>query len=139
MPVRIVCAFLIVLGSLGLSAQQKSDEGITPFMPTEAINTGKKLKPNKYRPERRNVEYIYTNDSKGIYFGNPCVMEATRSMGFEYVLQVKGIPGSPSEDEQFEHNVIVKTKLVFTRSPFWKLILKKKIKKCLEMSGDFVG
>ena len=135
----VLLCFAMCWCMVGEAQKTKEPEGITSYIPTETTNTKNNLNPNKYRPQRRNIDYIYTHDAKGVYFGNPCVMEATRSMGFEYVLQVRGIPGSPTEDEMFEHNVIVKTKLVFTRSPFWKLILKRKIKKCLEMSGDFVG
>lgn len=144
MTCRTIHIWLILFGGLvfELQAQKqppKEPQSFTDFIPSENIDPKREMNPNKHRPERRNISYLYKDDSKGVYFGNPCVMEATRSMGFEYVLQVKGVPGSISEDDQFENNVLVKTKLVFTRSPFWKLILNRKIKACLEQSGDFVG
>ncbi len=90
-------------------------------------------------PKRKTINYIYKYDQKNVLFGNPCAVKVTRKMGFEYVLQPKGVPGSPGKGKALWNNFLVKTKLVFTRSPFWKLILNKRQKDCRTRSGDIVG
>ena len=60
-------------------------------------------------------------------------------MGFEYLVEPARLPGSKTWKGKFLNNLWVKTKLVVTRSPFWKLILNNRIKKCRKMSGDLVG
>lgn len=98
-----------------------------------------KAKWSPRAPKRKNISYIYKRKATGILFGNPCAIKATRRMGFEYVLQPKGVPGSPGRFNALMNNFFVNIKLTFTRSPFWKLILNERMKECRTNSGDFVG
>jgi len=91
------------------------------------------------RSKKKKYDVIYRPNPKGILYGNPCAVEATHQMGFEYLVEARGIPGSKSQKGKFINNLWVKTKLVFTRSPFWKMSLNKRFKQCRRMSGDFVG
>lgn len=118
---------------------KKKTKSVRDYMPTENIDVRKESNNNKNMPKRRQVSYIYKNELDGILYGNPCALEATRKMGFEYVFQPLGIPGSIPVDEQFSNNLAINFKLIFTRSPFWKLILNRRIKKCRLKSGDMVG
>ncbi|MFT6865186.1 MAG: hypothetical protein ACJA08_000003 [Cyclobacteriaceae bacterium] len=117
----------------------KKTKDLSEYMPTQNVDSRKEMNTNKNRPKRKHLDYIFKNDLNGILYGNPCAIEATRKMGFEYVFQPLGIPGSLPVDEQFSNNIMVNIKLIFTRSPFWKLILNRRIKKCKQNSGDMVG
>ncbi|MFY0599620.1 MAG: hypothetical protein JXR03_08100 [Cyclobacteriaceae bacterium] len=122
------------------SAQsRKKTKDLKDFIPTENLDSRKEANTYKNMPKRKVIEYIYKNELDGLLYGNPCAVEETRKMGFEYVFQPLGVQGSVSADDQFTNNVMVNLKLIFTRSPFWKLILNRRIKKCGGKSGDIVG
>lgn len=132
--ILIICC---LIGALGASAQASED--YRAQFPTENIRMGMQSNKGKNKPKRKKIAYIYTEDSKGILYGNPCAVEATRKMRFEYVVQPFGLPGSPNQKDYELNNFLVQLRLFFTRSPFWKLILKKRIRECAEKSGDIVG
>ena len=128
------------LCSICSTAQKSSKpDQITDYIPTENVDFGKEANTPKNIPKEKVMNYIYVNNANGILYGNPCALEETRRMGFEYVLNPIGLRGSIQPDDQFSNNLNVKFKLVFTRSPFWKLILNRRIKQCREVSGDIVG
>ncbi|MAE83227.1 MAG: hypothetical protein CMB80_10855 [Flammeovirgaceae bacterium] len=120
-------------------AQKSNNDDWEKHVPTENIRQGYQADKPRNRPKRKVIEYIYVKDSKDILYGNPCAMEVTRKMGFEYVPQPLGVPGGMSINEIEKHNMLIKLKLFFTKGPFWKLIVKKRIKDCATNSGDFVG
>lgn len=91
------------------------------------------------RKHSEKVDFIYSTRTKGILYGNPCATAATRSMNFVYVLDKPGAPGSLTDKQRFFHNTGVKLKLCITRTPFWKLILNKRLKPCAPQTGDIVG
>lgn len=136
MRVVLLVFFLLALG--GVSEAQTYDD-ISRYMPTENLDAKKRGNKWKYRPKRKHYEVIYKRDTKGTLYGNPCALEATRKMGFEYVIQTPGLPGAVLLEDVRVNNFLVNLKLIFTRSPFWKLILNKKLKKCQQKSGDIVG
>jgi hypothetical protein len=105
--------------------------------PTNNTANKKRFHPKKHRPKTRSYAKIYKRNTKGTLYGNPCALEVTRSMGFEYVPLTRGKGKSPMG--RLLNNLWVKTKLVFTRTPFWKLILNKKLDNCRSRSGDGVG
>lgn len=133
-PVALMFCFHFSVAQTG-----KKTKGITDYMPTENLDSRKEANVRKNMPKRKRIDYIFKNDLDGIMYGNPCAVEETRKMGFEYVFQPLGIPGGIPVDDQFSNNVGVNLKLIFTRSPFWKLILDRRIKKCRYKSGDIVG
>ncbi|MEQ9303310.1 MAG: hypothetical protein RJQ14_05285 [Marinoscillum sp.] len=138
MNLKLVLCLGVFLSFSMVSAQTKKD-GYQSHFPTENVTMGLESNKGKNRPKRKHISYLYTENSKNILYGNPCALEATRKMGFEYVVQPLGIPGSPGEKDFELNNFLVKMKLVFTRSPFWKVILNKRIRECAEKSGDIVG
>jgi hypothetical protein len=137
---RIIASALFIFCFRVSDAQVvKKTEDFRNYIPTENVDSRKEANTNRNKPKRKTILYIYKNDLKGILYGNPCAIEATREMGFEYVMNPFGVPGSMLPDEQFSNNIMVNLKLIVTRSPFWKIILNRKIKKCKEKSGDMVG
>lgn len=122
-----------------LAQFKKKTKSAKDYMPTQNIDSRKEFNIEKNMPKRKRIDYIYKNDLDGIMYGNPCALEETRKMGFEYVFQPLGIPGSIPVDDQFSNNLAINVKLILTRSPFWKLILNRRIKRCRLKSGDMVG
>lgn len=136
-----LCVVIFTIFLMGVAAygQKSKKDDWKKHVPTENIKPGYQGDKPKNRPKRKVIEYIYVKDSKDILYGNPCAVEVTRKMGFEYVPQPLGVPGGMSITRIENHNMLVKLKLFFTKGPFWKLLVKKRIKECAENSGDFVG
>ena len=127
---------LFLLISLEAAAQDKDD--LRKQFPTENVNMRKDSRKQS-TPKERNIRLIIKNNTKGILYGNPCMNEETRRMGFEYVVQTPGLPGSLGTFRRLWNNFWTKARLTFTNTPFWKLILKSRVKDCRERSGDRVG
>jgi hypothetical protein len=123
--------FLFVLSVGWLVSGQIVDE-----LPTN--NTvNKRVNHRKYEPKRKTYSKLYKTSTKGTLYGNPCALEVTRKMGFEYVPLSQG--HGKSTVGLILNNTYVNGRLIVTRSPFWKLILKKRLKNCRTKSGDGVG
>ncbi|MCR9254199.1 MAG: hypothetical protein NXI20_27550 [bacterium] len=138
---RIVTIVFIVVAMLSwneVHAQKKDKGDIQRYLPTEKID-GKNDNKRKNRPKRKKYKHIVKNKTKNLLYGNPCVLEATHKMGFEYVIQIKGSLGSVNEPRRLWNNFEVNLFLCVTRSPFWRLVLNNKIKKCRIKSGDKTG
>lgn len=131
--------FIVLGGSIGISWCQKKDKPVSEYLPTENLEMRKDSNKAMNRPQRKNISLLYVANADKILYGNPCVTEATHKMGFEYIVEPRNGLESKTSMGKFLNNLWIKTKLVGTRSPFWKLILKKKIKECRRQSGDFVG
>ena len=130
--------FLFLIGWATICLAQK-EKTVQEHLPTENLEMRKDSNKAFNKPKRKKYAFIYVPDGDKILYGNQCVLEQTHKMGFEYVVEPRKIAGSKTWKGKFLNNLWVKTKLVVTRSPFWKLILKKKIKECRNMSGDLVG
>ncbi|MFY0687321.1 MAG: hypothetical protein JXQ90_09155 [Cyclobacteriaceae bacterium] len=121
--------------SVSVNAQRTS---IDEFGPTDHI-VKKKSQVKKNAPKRKKISYVVKNKSQHYLYGNPCMKEATQRMGFEYIVQTPGLPGSVKRWRQILDNSLIFGKLIVTRSPFWKMILNKRVKDCRQKSGDWVG
>ncbi|WP_425390490.1 hypothetical protein [Ekhidna sp.] len=132
---------IFFLASMGVSifCFSQKEKAVKEYLPTENLEMRKDANKSSNRPKRKNYSFIYVPDANKILYGNPCVLEATHKMGFEYMVEPSNMNSSKTWKGKFLNNLWVKTKLVVTRSPFWKLILNRKIKKCRKMSGDLVG
>jgi hypothetical protein len=115
------------------------DEPIEKLIPTNKTERRKSGFQKKYAPDRKKIRYIVKNAPADILYGNPCMVEETRKMGFEYVIQSRNQPGKMREFARNWNNLITKLRLVLTRSPFWKLILNSRVKDCRRKTGDMVG
>ncbi len=109
--------------------------------PASTTNTdfNKKSRKSQQKSKNKKVRYILKKNTQNTSYGNPCVVEITRSKGFEYLVTLKGQPGYESEFQRAFHNFGVNFTLFFRNGPFWKSGLKKKIEDCRHKSGDFVG
>ena len=133
------CVLFILLSLSGLTYGQKKNKPLKDYLPTDNVDVRSDDNKRRNAPKRKHYRQIIKNDTKGVLYGNTCALEATRKMGFEYVVQSRNAPGSVRGIRRFWNNLKVKTRLFFLRSPFWKLILKKKFRKCRIKSGDKVG
>ncbi|MFK7951288.1 MAG: hypothetical protein AB8B73_00455 [Ekhidna sp.] len=107
-------------------------------LPTENVRMGKDANKRSNRPKQKRYSYIYVPNGDKVLYGNPCALEQTHKMGFEYLVEPKG-DGSKTSKGKLLNNLWVKSKLVVLRTPFWKVILKKRFRDCRAKSGDFVG
>jgi len=118
--------------------QKKDKDNLVDHFPTQTTDWVD-ANISKNAPKRQNLNVIYKSQAVGLLYGNPCAVDAAKDMGFIYTVHIKGVPGSVPKFRRAVNNTLVNIKLIFTRSPFWKLILNKRIKECRERSGDFVG
>lgn len=103
-------------------------------------NTSIKVKPSPNKEfKKKKIRYIVKSDTKNLLLGNKCAEEETLKMGFMYVATPKGQPGNKDQVKRTFKNLATKTFLLFKNGPFWKYRLKKRVKKCRQMTGDFVG
>ncbi|MEQ9467637.1 MAG: hypothetical protein RLN88_09505 [Ekhidna sp.] len=131
--------FPIIFISISWASFGQKEKPVQDYLPTENLEMRKDANKAANKPKRKHIGLIYVPDGNKIAYGNRCVTEETHKMGFEYIVEPVNVAGSKTWTGKRLNNLWVKTKLVVTRSPFWKLILNKKIKKCREMSGDLVG
>ncbi len=132
-------SFLLGLGITDNAIAQKKTREVGEEIPTWAVKKKKRNAAIKARPKELPVRYIIITKTEGVLYGNPCALQETQKMGFQYLLLRKGQPGYENMWEKLDNNLDVKVGLVFRKSPFWKLILKKRIERCRRDTGDFVG
>jgi hypothetical protein len=114
-------------------------QGYDRANPTENIRMKQDDNNKKNKPKRKRIDVIIKNSPKDLLYGNPCVEEETRQMGFKYTVQNPGLPGTLKPVTLFIHNMKVYTRLTLTKSPFWKMVLNRRIRDCRERSGDWMG
>lgn len=130
--------FVFAILSTGLFAQKKQ-KAVSDYLPTENLESRKDANKASNRPARKNISLIYVESADGILYGNACATSETHRMGFEYIVEPSNGLESRTGTGKFLNNLWVKSKLVIRRSPFWKLTLNNRIKKCRRQTGDFVG
>lgn len=107
--------------------------------PTENIRMKQDDNKKKNKPKRKRIDVIIKNNPKDLLYGNPCVEDETLRLGFKYTVQNPGLPGTLKPVTLFIHNLKIYTRLTLTKSPFWKMILNRRVKDCRERSGDWMG
>ena len=130
----IAILFICFLSTSILYSQTSKDFGTTG-------NTSKNPKHthNDKEHTKKRLTHWIKNDSKGLLIGNACMNEVTHSMGFEYVVQIKGQPGNRHGFGRSIHNLGAKTAILFKNGPFWKLKLNRKRRECRRLTGDHIG
>lgn len=122
-----------------MSPNAFGQENIKEELPTGKVNKKsedyKKSQPKKVK----SISYITVKDGENKLIGNACALSVTHDMGFEYVLLDKKEKSFRPNWKRFWQNTGVKTKLVFTKGPWWKSTINKKFKQCAIQSGDFRG
>ncbi len=121
----------------------KTQIGDEPFQksesPTKNVDKDVRIYHDAHTSEGKRVRFLIQKDTRGTLSGNKCVTDATRQMGFEYLALTKGDPGYENEWTRASHNFGVKTILFFTRGPFWRTKIKKRIDECRYRTGDYAG
>ncbi len=130
----IRCLILVLM----LAAQSAFGQ-TTPPASTSNTDFNKKGRSAHKKSSEKKIRYILKKDTQNTSYGNPCVVEITRSKGFEYLVTLRGQPGYESELQRGMHNFTVNVALLFRNGPFWKSGLRKKIKECRRKTGDYVG
>lgn len=124
---RIYFWFLLFLsvGSV-LQAQEHKKTSATHF-----------TRPHKDKGEysKQKLIEIRKSNTKGLLYGNVCVMQLTHEYGFEYAIDHK----RGYELQNFLHNQASYFRLFFKNGPFWRVRFNKKKKYCVEQTGDYVG
>lgn len=84
---------------------------------------------------RRTVNYLVVTDIRDVAYGNRCVTEATRRLGFIYtpmpIIEVE----RKSKFHYFIHNHINKFKVTLKHGPGWKKKLKKVSHTVIDING----
>ena len=137
---RIVYISLVLLSLCPVMYQAKAqgksrDKAVTEYFPTSKVDASVDEFTWDNMPDRQNIRYIYKKNKSNTLIGNPCAIQATHKMGFEYV---------PKDTFQsgfriWRNNFGVTLKLFFTKGPFWKSKINKQIRQCAQQSGDRRG
>ena len=91
-------------------------------------------------PKKQKIyKYIIVADTKNTLYGNKCATELTHRYGFEYLPTPKSQLITERESQIMFHNLFTNLSITLTRGPFWKLILKKRLKQCQTRSKDMNG
>lgn len=131
---------LIIIGLLICSGNFcHGQEVLKKDFPTKKVNKRTRENKTSNKPKEKKISYIYTRKARKVLYGNPCALAVTRKMGFEFALEEKAEDDSRTYYRRLKNNFLVKTRLFFTRGPFWRLVVNKRIKDCAQMSGDQVG
>ena len=139
-PGRICILTAVLLLAVPNPSRLTAQNGkVEKLFPSENVKIGKDYNKKRYAPREKHLGIIIKNDGKNILFGNPCALMQTQRIRFEYVIQNPKLPKSVPGFSRRMNNFGVHLRLIFTRSPFWKLILNTKIKKCRQKSADLVG
>lgn len=138
--VGILAGLMLFAGPAAQAQAQNRERTLQEDMPTWVVKK-KKMRnaAQKDKPRELPVRYIIIKETRGVLYGNPCAVQETQKMGFQYILLKKGQPGYENMWEKVDNNFNVKLGLIFRKSPFWKAILKKRIERCRRDTGDFVG
>ena len=109
---------------------------------TEIDGTYNTTKDPYYRvtpPRPPGIIDIYTVHTNKYLVGNDCMVEYTRSLGFEYVAWVE-YPHEEMGPIAFHvYNLTSRIRLFFKAGPFWKTKVNRKLPECRRASGDFIG
>ncbi|MBV6644745.1 MAG: hypothetical protein KI790_04820 [Cyclobacteriaceae bacterium] len=134
-----VILVMLMLMIEGVAVGQKREKKIEDFIPTENVGGRRDDARAKVKSKQKRYKHIVKNHNGKFLYANPCALEATHKMGFEYVVQTPGLLGSLNPLGTWWTNFRTHSFLIITRTPFWKVILNSRIKKCREASGDIVG
>ncbi len=131
--------FIVLATSSSFLLAQKREKSVRDYLPTDNLENRKDANKASNRPQRKNISLIYVGSASNILYGNACATAETHRMGFEYIVEPTNGLESKTRVGKTLNNLWVKSKLVLRRSPFWKLTLNNRIKKCRRQTGDFVG
>ena len=130
------CVSVLLL--MGWMSMCQTQDG-TAFIQEGSIEIIPKKIKKRLEKSQKKIDIIFKTKSGKVLYGNPCLREFTRDMGFEYALQSPNMYNSSGVWSIRRNNLLVYFKLIIKKSPFWKLILNNQVKDCRQKMGDFVG
>ena len=130
--IKVCLLGVFILGLMMSGSGQDKNADI----PTNNV-THKRVNHRKHQPKIKNYNKLYKKSTRKTMYGNPCAIDVTHKMGFEYVPLAQG--KGKTKMGLLINNTFVKSKLCLTRTPFWKMILNKRLKDCRLKSGDGIG
>jgi hypothetical protein len=137
----LITAILVTLsfGSFAQELEARSD--INEDLPSSAIdiNTKKEFDHTRTPNFPKTKTYIIIRKPEKVLYGNPCMEEITREMGFQYLLIPKTSAEGYTDEDPFWHNLKTHFKLMMKNGIFYKRKIRRAIKFCRQMSGDFVA
>lgn len=134
-----ICFLLFIVCLASHAEAQQEEKEIYDYFPSENIDASKDFNKKVNKPKQKSISFIIKNSNSKLLYGNPCVIDETHRMGFEYSIQIRGLPGSVNGWSRFWKNAGVRLKLAVTKGPWWKLTLNNRIKDCRKRSGELIG
>lgn len=135
--IRFYLILLLLMSGLQVSGQIENTMMATSSLGARENVSGKSRKI-KTPPVPRPIHILVT-DIRDIGYGNLCVIEATRKLGFTYVpMPIQEIERK-SKLRYFINNQVARFKVTLKNGPFWQKKLRKSIKRCRQTTGDFTG
>jgi hypothetical protein len=130
---------LIALLFFGFTSHSQQSNASEHF-PTSRVDQRVNENTKENAPKQLNIRYIYKKNPGDIMlYGNPCALQITRDMGFEYAREHRPDDRFSATWRRFKNNLGTKSKLFFTKGPWWKATVNKRIKRCAQYSGDRRG
>jgi len=81
---------------------------------------------------------IHIRETQDVLYGNRCAEIAAQKMGIEFIIIPKDIGFGMKLKYIFGTNLNAHIKAFFKNGFLWRKRLKKKIKDCREMTGDYI-
>lgn len=127
---------LLILSSISVAHAQDDikDSFPTNKLRSKTIDNKKKNRPKEYR-----IAYIYKTTTLKTLYGNPCALDVTRRWGFEYAIEDNYNNSFKKSFKRARRNFGVKAKLFFTKGPWWRIVINKRLKECQRKTGDAIG
>ena len=139
MLLRLSVWILFFLLALGCKAQIGDEPFDKSESPTKNVDNDVRIYHGDHSSQGKRIRFLIRKDTRGTLSGNKCVTDVTHEMGFEFIPLTKGDPGYENEWMRFSHNLGVQSYLFFTKGPFWKSKVRKRIEECRVKTADFAG
>lgn len=127
---------LLLVGSVQIASAQEDFES---RFPTNKLRSKTIDDKRQNRPKVKNIVFIYKKNTLNTLYGNPCALDVTRRWRFEYAVEDNTNVYFKKSFARATNNLWVKTRLFFTKGPWWKLVINKRFKDCQVKTGDATG
>lgn len=136
-----VSLLLIFIAQSSIAQELEARSDVTEDMPSTAIDIKKDKNFDRTKTPNfpKSKIYVIIRKPEKVLYGNPCMEEITDEMGFEYLLIPRTSAEGYTDEEPFWHNLKAHFKLIKKNGLFYKRKLRRAIKFCRQMSGDFVA
>lgn len=130
---------MITLLLVGFVQFASAQEDLESRFPTNKLRSKTIDDKRQNRPKVKNIAFIYKKNTLNTLYGNPCALDITRRWRFEYAVEDNTNVFFKKSFARATNNLWVKTRLFFTKGPWWKLVINKRFKDCQIKTGDATG